>query len=160
MYGTATWNGFRLQSNAKGYLSLSRVIETAKQAGGNAHHFRAIQLPYNLAMTEAFTYANQSWENETVSALECASRAGLLVFTSASLLQGRLAQQMPEQVRSFFLNLTHDSARALQFVRSTPGVTTALCGMKSVGHITENLSLTEAAPLSEQEFMNLFVKPA
>ena len=48
-YGTATWDGYR-QPNQ---LSLADLEGLAKQAGGVDHHFRFIQLPFNLAMLEA-----------------------------------------------------------------------------------------------------------
>jgi aryl-alcohol dehydrogenase-like predicted oxidoreductase len=144
MYGAATWNGYRMAARSHDYLSLEHVLEAARQAGGASHHFKAIQLPYNLGMPEAFVSQNQIWEGERVSAIEWARRAGLLVFTSASLLQGRLAQR---GVRN-----------ALQFVRSTPGVTSALVGMKTLEHVSENLAVSSIPPLSETEFTNLFVK--
>ena len=156
MYGTATWSGYRTPRGEKGYLSLHKVLETAKKAGGDSHHFKAIQLPFNLAMAEAFTHDNQIWENESVSTLEYAKRAGLLVFTSGSLLQGRLSRSMPDSVKAFFSGLAYDSACALQFTRSAPGVTLALCGMKQKSHIEENLTLADIFPLSEEEFYRLF----
>lgn len=156
MYGTATWNGYRIPPESRGYLSLQKVMEAAVQAGGSHHHFRAIQLPYNFGMPEAFTNQNQSWEGEAVSTVEFAKRANLLVFTSASLLQGRLAQRLPDKIRSLFPECTSGSACALQFVRSTPGVTTALVGMKSLAHVSENVVVGQIPPLSPEAFANLF----
>lgn len=156
MYGTATWNGYRVPTSQRGYLSLEKVLEAALRAGGKSHHFKAIQLPYNLAMPEAFVNQNQSWEGESMSPIEFARRSGLLVFASASLLQGRLAHGLPQKIRSFFSNCSSHSACALQFIRSTPGVTTALVGMKSLAHVSENLSVCEIPPLSEETFLNLF----
>ncbi|MBI3999524.1 MAG: aldo/keto reductase [Candidatus Omnitrophica bacterium] len=156
MYGTATWNGCRISHEAKGYLSLKKVLEVAERAGGKHHHLRAIQLPYNLGMPEAFVNQNQAWEGEAVSAIEFARRANLMVFTSASLLQGRLAQKMPDKVRSLFPKCSSAASSALQFARSTPGVTTALVGMKSIAHISENLAVSQITPLSAEDFLNLF----
>ncbi len=53
-YGTATWNGYRQPSGAQDYLSLSELAAVAREVAGDRHHFRVIQLPFNLAMTEAF----------------------------------------------------------------------------------------------------------
>ena len=156
MYGTATWNGYRISHDSKGYLSLKKVIDAAVRAGGTHHHFKAIQLPYNLGMPEALTNQNQTWEEDLVSAIEFAKRANLFVFTTASLLQGRLAQRMPDKIRSLFPECSSQAACALQFVRSTPGVTTALVGMKSLAHVSENLFLTQIPPLNEEAFTNLF----
>ena len=158
MYGLATWNGFRVSSKAKGHLCFDKIMEAAVQAGGRAHHFKAIQLPYNLGMPEAFTIQNQNWNGELVSAIEYARRADLLLFTSASLLQGRLTKHLPEKIKSLFPGCPSQAACALQFVRSTPGVTTALVGMKSRAHIDENLSIKELPRLEPNAFYNLFVE--
>lgn len=145
MYGLATWNGFRVSSKTKGYLNLNKILEAASEAGGKDHHFKSIQLPYNLGMPEAFTRQNQNWNGEEISAIEYARRAELVVLTSASLLQGRLAQDLPSKIKSLFPGCSSEAACALQFVRSTPGVTTALVGMKSQVHVDENLGLKEVA---------------
>src|SRR5438876_351557 len=50
-YGTATWNGYREPPGTPGLLLLADVVAAAREVGGADHHFRAIQLPYNLAMT-------------------------------------------------------------------------------------------------------------
>jgi aryl-alcohol dehydrogenase-like predicted oxidoreductase len=52
--------------------------------------------------------------------------------------------------------LQDDAQRALQFVRSTPGITTALVGMSRVEHVHANLSLAGVAPASKNEFAQLF----
>ena len=57
-YGVATWNGFR----TKPHHSLVRMVEAAREIGGEAHGFRFIQLPFNLAMPEAVDVANETIE--------------------------------------------------------------------------------------------------
>src|ERR1044071_10456268 len=61
-YGMATWTCFRLPKNDTGYLSLEDMVRIAKDVGGEDHGFRFIQLPYNLAYTEAYSLKNQSVE--------------------------------------------------------------------------------------------------
>src|SRR5438105_31110 len=46
-YGAATWDGFRKSPDG---LELARLIQIAREEGGPDHHFRFIQLPFNLAM--------------------------------------------------------------------------------------------------------------
>ena len=53
IYGTATWNGYRVGPTRAEALSLPDLLRLAEEVGGKDHHFRAIQLPYNLAMPEA-----------------------------------------------------------------------------------------------------------
>jgi aryl-alcohol dehydrogenase-like predicted oxidoreductase len=115
-YGVATWNGFRTPADSGDHHSLARMVELARAAGGESHGFRFIQLPYNLAMTEAASVADE------------ASSLGVTVIASASLLQGRVAAKVGAHT-------------AIQFVRSTPGITTALVGMSRVEHVEHNLTL-------------------
>ena len=95
LYGTATWNGYRQPAGARGYLSLDELVKLAREVGGDEHHFRVIQLPYNLGMPEAITEATQVVEGEPVSTLMAADRLGITVMSSASILQSKLTQNLP-----------------------------------------------------------------
>ena len=119
------------------------MLEAARDAGGKDHHFKALQLPFNLEMDEAATLRNQ--RDRTI--LEAAQEAGLMVFASASVLQGRLAQKLPQAVRDALHGLRTDAQRALQFARSTPGISCALVGMKTPEHVDENTALFAVPPL-------------
>ena len=70
--------------------------------------------------------------------------------------QGQLTRNLPPVVAQFLPGLETDTQRALQFVRSTPGVGTALIGMKSAEHVEENALVTGVRPLPEAEFARLF----
>jgi aryl-alcohol dehydrogenase-like predicted oxidoreductase len=143
-YGTATWKGYRLPADEEEHLSLAEVLAAARGAGGAQHHFRAIQLPFNLEMNEAATLRNQGER----TLLEAARDAGLAVFASASMLQGRLTHQMPQSMRDQLAGLVTDAQRALQFARSSAGVTCALVGMKTLAHVEENAALFRITPLT------------
>lgn len=155
-YGTATWNGYRVEPGSRGYLSLSDIVSIAREVGGEAHNFKVIQLPYNLAMPEALTSANQVVDGESLSLLMAADRLGITVMCSASLLQAKLSQGLPPFVGEALKGLNTDAQRAIQFVRSTPGVTTALVGMSRRAHVDENLAVAAVAPASVEEFFSMF----
>ena len=159
MYGAATWNCFRNAADAKDYLSLAHVIELAAQAGGKNHHFKVIQLPLNLGMSEALSSPNQPLHGHQHTLLEAAQEFGLTVMCSASVLQGQLTRNLPPIIHETFTGLESDAQRALQFVRSTPGVTTALVGMKQQKHVEENLATARIAPASWEQYSKLFEKP-
>jgi aryl-alcohol dehydrogenase-like predicted oxidoreductase len=110
-YGVATWNGFRMPPNSGQHHSLARMVELAREVGGEQHGFHFIQLPFNIAMPEA------------ASVVDEAQQLGVTVVTSASLMQGRIPPQT-----------------AIEFARSNPGITTALIGMSRVEHVEENLA--------------------
>ena len=142
-YGCATWTGFRVPAGERGHLSLQELVGIAREVGGDDHHFRAVQLPVNLAMNEAVRTPTQQLgrgaERARVPLLEAAAELGICVVASASLMQAQLTRALPPQLREVFPGLTTDAQRALAFVRSLPGVTAALVGMRSPAHLDENL---------------------
>ncbi len=156
MYGVATWNGFRVPQEAPGFHSLPRMVETARDVGGESHGFRFIQLPFNLAMPEALVLRNQIVDEMEVSTLEAAAVLGVTVVSSASILQGQLAHGLPETVREPLGSLATDALTAIQFVRSTPGITTALVGMSSREHVEENLQLVRVEPAHADDYRRVF----
>ncbi|MFQ5778294.1 MAG: aldo/keto reductase [Terriglobia bacterium] len=156
-YGTATWEGYRRPPPAPDYLSLEELVRLAEQVAGTDHHFKVVQLPYNLAMPEAFVAPNQAVDGETVPLLEAARRLGVTVFASASILQGRVARNLPAEIREPLKGeLETDAQCALQFVRSTPGVGAALVGMKQIAHVEENLRLVGKALAAPEKLKQLF----
>ena len=155
-YGAATWTGFCADPGAPDYLSLAELVSAARDVGGHDHHFRVIQLPYNLGMTEAFTRANQRVNDRMVPVLEAARQLGVYVMASASVHQGQLTRNLPPLITEYIPGLTSDAQRALQFVRSTPGIGTALVGMKSSAHVEENTKVGALPPMGWEHFQRLF----
>jgi len=76
--------------------------------------------------------------------------------SSASIAQGRLTTGLPDWLGTLFRGSASDVQRALQFVRSTPGVTVALVGMKTESHVRENLGTARIPPASVEDFLKLF----
>lgn len=155
-YGVATWNGFRVAPDSAGYHSLLGMFAAASEVGGEDHGFRFIQLPFNLAMPEALTLANETIRGEQMAVLEAAAGLDVTVMASASMLQGRIARGLPDEVRQTLGSLPTDAQTAIQFVRSAPGVSTALVGMSSVAHVEENLKLVEIEPVGTESFGRMF----
>ncbi len=144
-YGAATWDGFR----QKGALSLPRMVELAAQAGGPNHHFRYIQLPFNVEMVEAFV-------EKPESVLDAALRLGVAAVASAALSQTRVLAQMPERLVEQLAGLATNAQRAIQFTRSTPGIASALVGMSRRAHVVENLGVARVAPIARDEYVRLY----
>ena len=144
-YGAATWEGFR----KKDALSLPLLAEIATEEGGPEHHFRFIQLPFNLGMVEAFV-------DRPESVLDTAERLGISVVASATLLQTRILANMPDSVRQNLPGLASDAQRAIQFTRSTPGIAVALVGMGRREHVLENLGVARVAPVGPEQYRRLY----
>jgi aryl-alcohol dehydrogenase-like predicted oxidoreductase len=139
-YGCATWNGLRTPPDTRGHLDLSELVGIARDVGGDDHHFRVVQLPVNLAMSEAIRAPTQRLgSRRVVPVLQAAAELGISVVASATLMQSRLTTGLPVAVRETFPKLATDPQRAIAFVRSLPGVSCALVGMRSLDHVIENL---------------------
>jgi aryl-alcohol dehydrogenase-like predicted oxidoreductase len=154
-YGMATWNTFRQPEDAPDFLSLATMESIAREVAGGSHHFRFVQLPHNLGMTEALTRANQALDGARLPVVAAASKLGITVVASAAMLQGQLSRGLPPFVKNA-LGMKSDAERAVQFVRSTPGITTALVGMSRVEHVRENAAMVGVPPASQEEFSRLF----
>ena len=128
-FGTSTWDGYR-----GGGLSLRALVVVAREIAGDSHHFRFVQLPFNLGMQEAKTDAVEGG----CTVLDLAAELGIAVIASASLLQARLSRDLPGEIAQMMPGLTTDAQRAIQFVRSTPRIASALVGMADRAHVAEN----------------------
>ena len=150
-YGMATWTCFRLPQNETGHLSLEDMVRIAKDVGGEDHGFRFIQLPYNLAYTEAYLLKNQSVGRDTeLSILEACNRLKIGVFTSVPLLQAKLfTAKIPD-----YLGYNNQLLKIIQITRSTPNILAPLIGQKKLQHVKENIELAKVAPLDNSEFNN------
>ena len=158
-YGMATWNAFREDAKSPGYLSLEEIVSIAREVAGQTHHFRFVQLPFNLAMPEALTRPNQVVGGRTLAMVQAARPLGVTLVSSAALLQGQLTKNLPPYIGDT-LGLNTNAALALQFARSVPGLTTALVGMSHVQHVEANLALVKVEPAPREQFMKLFESKA
>jgi len=156
-YGMATWNGFRQEAKTRDVMQLGELVQLARDIAGDEHRFRFVQLPFNLAMTEALTLGSQSVGGRDKTVMEAASELEVTLIASASLLQGQVTRNLPPFVGEA-LGLQNDAERALQFVRSSPGITTALVGMSHVEHVQANARLVGVAPATVDQFSKLFTR--
>jgi aryl-alcohol dehydrogenase-like predicted oxidoreductase len=107
-------------------------------------------------MPEALSLLNHEVKGEALTTLEATSALGVTVVASASILQGKVARGLPDNVKLALGSLPSDGQTAIQFVRSTPGITTALVGMSRTEHVEENLILTNVEPVGSDGFSQLF----
>jgi len=150
-YGIATWKGCRTHME-RGGLSLAAFIDAAREVAGAQHHFRFVELPFNLSMAEARTVTSE--EGET--ALAGAERLDLSVIASGTLFEARLSRHLPSLLTELMPAVLTDAQRAIQFTRSTPGIASALVGMSSLTHVEENLALAGVPPLTRAQYERLF----
>lgn len=145
-YGIATWHGLR-----DGALSLADVAALATRIAGSGHHFRFVQLPFNLGMQEASARSAPG----IPSVLEEAADLGIAVIASASMLQARLTRDLPAAMAGVMPGLFTDAQRAIQFTRSTPGISSALVGMGSTHHVLDNLAVVKVPRMTPRDYQFL-----
>ena len=113
----------------------------------------------------ACPYASSAASRRASASVGCAwtvarrlSALTSVVFASASLMQSHLAEGLPPEVRQSFPGLRTDAQRAIQFVRSTPGITCALVGMSRREHVEENAATAAVPPLTLDQYRALFAR--
>jgi aryl-alcohol dehydrogenase-like predicted oxidoreductase len=149
-YGMATWTCFRVPPDSKDYVCLADITKIAEEVGGSQKHgFRFIQLPYNLAYSEALLLRNQSVGAEkNLTILEAAEKLNIGIFTSIPLLQGRLLRtKIPD-----YGGMTDQVSKLRQIVRSSPSVIAPLIGQKKPNHVEQNLKISEISPLDAKGY--------
>jgi aryl-alcohol dehydrogenase-like predicted oxidoreductase len=156
-YGVCSWDGFLRPHTDRAHLSLLDLFQWALDVGGADHHLRAIQLPYNLAMAEALRLPSQIGPSGGTAAVLSALRGtGTLVLASAPLVQGRAFGRLPDFVRKCLPGPRGDAQLCLQFARSSPGITSAIVGMREAAHIEQNLALARVPVAAPEAIEALF----
>jgi aryl-alcohol dehydrogenase-like predicted oxidoreductase len=156
-WGLATWDGFRAPPEHPEHLSMADTRAAAEDVAGPGHHFRAVQLPSNLGMAQGVLYRSQQTDAGRLPAFPAAAALGLAAFGSASISQGRLALvDFPEAVVDAFPGADSSVLQALQFARSSPGVTTALVGVSNPEHAAEDFALSRIRPADPGSLAGLF----
>jgi aryl-alcohol dehydrogenase-like predicted oxidoreductase len=127
-YGMAAWTAFTVSPGDTGYISLEKVIETAKNTAGSSHHYRFIQTPFNLYNQIAATDQNQQVQGKWRTLFQAAEELEIYVTTSAPLDCGRLKNHQ-------------NSKKLIRFVLDTPGVLSTMIGMRTIQTVKRNLAL-------------------
>jgi len=154
-YGIATWNGFLYEDTHKEYISLSDVVSIAQKVGGEKHHFKYVQSPFNLGKPEAYNFNNQKGpDGRYYTLMQAVNGYGLQLMASSSLLQlnlfkGKFSKKIGDTLGTSDFN---DVTSALQFARSG-GAVSALFGAVDPTHVEENLTLAYL-PGATKESMN------
>ena len=158
-YGIAVWNGFINEKNSGEHINLEDLVKIAKKVGGENHHFKYIQTPFNMAKTTIYSHPTQTVNGEACTLLQASHRLNLGVISSSSLLQMNLFKKSFNQETGFLLDksmtLENDIQLALQFCRSTPGIISSLFASKAPIHIKQNVKISQvkAVPRANYDLM-------
>ena len=115
--------------------NLEDLVQIARETAGDNHHFQIIQLPLNLAMTEAVRAPTQTVKGQVCHCSRLRLPSACLWWRAHHLMQSQLTRGLPAQLGVAFPSLTTDAQRALAFARTLP-LCAALVGMRSLDHLS------------------------
>jgi aryl-alcohol dehydrogenase-like predicted oxidoreductase len=160
-YGISTFHACRVETDHLLFQSLTSLIGLAEKAAGhgNRHHLRVVQMPFNALMPEAYTRFSQvTGQGNIASTIQAAFQLKLTVMASHSLGKGLLAREDVPALQAAMPELANAAQRALQFVRSTPGVGTALVGLSDPAHLADLLAVAQNLPLPKERYLAMYEK--
>ncbi|MDD5278908.1 aldo/keto reductase [Acidithiobacillus sp.] len=160
-YGISTFNACRVETDHTLFQSLTSLIGLAEKAAGegNRHHLRVVELPFNALMPEAYTRFSQvTGQGNIGSTIQAAFQLKLTVMASHTLGKGLLAQEEIPSLQEGIPELANAAQRAIQFVRSTPGIGVTLVGMSSPIHLADFLAVAKQLPLPKERYLAMFEK--
>ncbi len=160
-YGISTFHACRVETDHLLFQSLTSLIGLAEKAAGhgNRHHLRVVQMPFNALMPEAYTRFSQvTGQGNIASTIQAAFQLKLTVMASHSLGKGLLAREEVPALQAAMPELANAAQRAMQFVRSTPGVGTALVGLSDPAHLADLLAVAQTLPLPKERYLAMYEK--
>lgn len=160
-YGIAVWNAFSYEEGNAEHINIEEVYDVACRVGGSGHHFKYLQLPFNIAKTQAYSLATQKMrDGKFYTPLQVAHKLGLGVIGSSSLLQMHLFQKpfRPEvgYVLDSTMTLTSDIQLALQFARSTRGFVSSLFSSHQSEHVKSNTEISQIPAVNSSQYNLLY----
>lgn len=154
-YGISSHSGLTVAPTEKGHLPLERILRAAGESGGDNHHLRFLQAPLSLGDLRPLNTVIDTPRGK-LPLPEAAAAYDLNFLAYMPLAQGQLVDNLPVELAASFPECSSDALRALQFVRSTPGVSHVSTGMRNQSHLEENLQLREYPPTPPEIWRQLF----
>ncbi|MBK1693051.1 aldo/keto reductase [Ectothiorhodospira mobilis] len=163
-YGISSFEGFRVETDAPLFLSLTSLMGLAERAARSAtgdpnarHHFKLVMMPFNQVMLEGFTRFNTATgQGNVASPIQAAHQLQLYLMASHTLLKGHLATQSVDTVTRALNDLQNPAQRALQFNRSTPGVGTSLTGISTPENLEDVLAVAGLPVMARQAYLGMY----
>jgi aryl-alcohol dehydrogenase-like predicted oxidoreductase len=160
-YGISTFNACRVETDNPLFQSMTSLLGLAEKAAGEGrrHHLRVVELPFNALMPEAYTRFSQvTGQGNIASTIQAAFQLKLTVMASHTLGKGLLAREEVPALQQGMPDLDNAAQRAIQFVRSTPGIAVTLVGMSTPLHLADFLAVARRPPLAKESYLAMFEK--
>lgn len=125
-YGLATEEAFLHDDNSKWYISLEKVCSVAEEVAGKTHHFRFLQLPYNMIERTVATKEYQKVLSNSMTVIEAANKLGIYIIVNMPLNLGKIEEGTTVN-------------EMLHFATDESGVLAAMVGSKNQDHVLLNI---------------------
>ncbi|WP_395835688.1 aldo/keto reductase [Cystobacter fuscus] len=141
----------------QGALDVGDVFDAARAVAGERHHLRALSLPLSLSHQDMLALRHHVG-GEHLPTLEAARALGLHVLAERCLDGGHVGYEMPRAERLRLGPVVSDPQVGLQWVRSLPGMGTAVVGMRRESHVEENVGVLALPPASLEAVRHFFTE--
>ncbi|MGH8904558.1 MAG: aldo/keto reductase [Egibacteraceae bacterium] len=140
-YGVATWRGLADDRRPSAF-TVADLIRTARDVAGDAHHFRAVQLPVSLVRLSALTRAVRHGDGPLADAED----AGVQVAVSAPLHGGELLDLASADLAGLIRPGLNPAQACLLVAASAPGVSSVLVSTCNKDHWRQAVDIVSIVP--------------
>ena len=153
-FGISTWDGF-FYEDANKRLQMIDFIDFAVKHN-IMDHFKAIQFPFNILKTDAFSKATQFIDNGFISLIRAAIKYSISCITSAPFGQGQIKNiHFPSQISDNFYG-SNNFQKALSFCLSAPYIQTVIFGTLKLTHLDQAIEVLNHNGHSVDSFYKVF----
>ena len=153
-FGISTWDGF-FYEDANKRLQMIDFIDLAVKHN-IMDHFKAIQFPFNILKTDAFSKATQFIDNGFISLIRAAIKYNISCITSAPFGQGQIKNiHFPSQISDNFYG-SNNFQKALSFCLSAPYIQTVIFGTLKLTHLNQAIEVLNHNGHSVDSFYKVF----
>ena len=119
-------------------------------------HFKAIQFPFNILKTDAFSKSTQFIDNGFISLIRAAIKYNISCITSAPFGQGQIKNiHFPSQISDNFYG-SNNFQKALSFCLSAPYIQTVIFGTLKLTHLDQAIEVLNHNGHSVDSFYKVF----
>lgn len=153
-FGISTWDGF-FYEDANKRLQIIDFVDLAVKHNIMIN-FKAIQFPFNILKTDAFSKSTQFIDNSFISLVRAAIKYNISCITSAPFGQGQIKNiNFPSIINENFYG-TNNFQKALSFCLSAPYIQSVIFGTLNLTHLNQAIEVLNYNAHSLDSFYKVF----